>query len=272
MEPEEELVEPKIEDPETYQQPTTCLPGVTLQNSSPIEVPSQDSNNTTLTVIDNKSVHIKEELDHGCSESTVVATNFSESILTVSNLDHGFSQSTVALSNHTPNDDCNNDQLSTATIVANVDHMHLLKSLETTIRETIEVNKLQEIVELKQIVENTNLLDKCIEELTSYRKYLTESILNFHSEINKSDSQGNGALSQESCQNRLTNALKPTTGEGEEGEQVSKRQKLDVSDETVIKSEPEEGNNLVFSPIEDKITTMEVIMLLILFFFILCII
>lgn len=254
LEPDEVLIEPKIEEPETYEQPTTCFSDASVQNTSPIEVPSQDAN--TTNVLENTSLHIKEELDHVFSESTVIASNLDqESVLTIPNLDHRFSESSVIIANHILND-CNDDQVSTAT-VSNVDHMRLLKSLETTIRETIEVNKQQEIVDLKQIVEKTNLLDKCIEELTSYRKYLTESILNFHSELNNSHRTGNGMLSQKSCETRLISAS-TTKSEGEKEEQVSKRPKLDVTDETVIKSEPEEENNLVFSPIEDKITTMEV--------------
>lgn len=256
VEPDEVLIEPKIEEPETYEQSTTCFSdATTVQNTSPIEVSLQDAN--TTDVLECQSVHIKEELDHVFSESTVIASNLDQKVvLTVPKLDHEFSESTVTILNHTLND-CNDDQVSIAT-GSNVDHMRLLKSLETTIRETIKMNKQQEIVELKQIVEKTNLLDKCIEELSSYRKYLTESILIFHSELNNSHRTGNGELSQESCQTRLTSASKATTSEGEKDEQVSKRQKLDVTDETVIKSEPEEGNNLVFSPIEDKITTMEV--------------
>lgn len=228
MQPNEgELVEPKVEEPNLS---TTCFLDVTGQNSSPVEVFSQD---TTLTVLESQSIHIKEEqLDNVFSESS--NHGCSESALSVPNLDHGFSESTVAVSNRT----------------LSCDHVQQLKSLEKTICETIEVNKQLEIVELKQIVEKTNLLDKCIEELTSYRKYLTESILNFHSGINNSLRE----------KNSLPNASKLTTGDFENEEQVSKRQKLDVADETIIKSEPEEeGNNLVFSPIEDKITTMEVI-------------
>lgn len=250
LEPDEVLIEPKIEEPETYEQPTTCFSDASVQNTSP----SQDAN--TTNVLENESLDIKEELDHVFSESTVIASILDqESVLTIPNLDHRFSESSVTPANHTLND-CNDDQVSTAT-VSNVDHMRLLKSLETTIRETIKVNKQQEIVELKQIVEKTNLLDKCIEELTSYRKYLTESILNFHSELNNSHRTGNGMLSQKSCETRLISAS-ATRSEGEKEEQVSKRPKLDVTDETVIKSEPEEENNLVFSRIEDKITTMEV--------------
>lgn len=250
LEPDEVLIEPKIEEPETYEQPTTCFSDASVQNTSP----SQDAN--TTNVLENESLDIKEELDHVFSESTVNASKLDqESVLTIPNLDHRFSESSVTTANHTLND-CNDDQVSTAT-VSNVDHMRLLKSLETTIRETIKVNKQQEIVELKQIVEKTNLLDKCIEELTSYRKYLTESILNFHSELNNSHRTGNGVLSQTSCETRLISAF-TTKSEGEKEEQVSKRPKLDVTDETVIKSEPEEENNLVFSRIEDKITTMEV--------------
>lgn len=250
LEPDEVLIEPKIEEPETYEQPTTCFSDASVQNTSPW----QDAN--TTNVLENKSLDIKEELDHVFSESTVIASNLDqEFVLTIPNLDHRFSESSVTTANHTLND-CNDDQVSTAT-VSNVDHMRLLKSLETTIRETIEVNKQQEIVELKQIVEKTNLLDKCIEELTSYRKYLMESILNFHSELNNSHRTGNGVLSQKSCETRLISAF-TTRSEGEKEEQVSKRPKLDVTDETVIKSEPEEEIKLVFSRIEDKITTMEV--------------
>lgn len=250
LEPDEVLIEPKIEEPETYEQPTTCFSDASVLNTSP----SQDAN--TTNVLENTSLDIKEESDYVFSESTIIASNLDqESVLTIPNLDHRFSQSSVTTANHTLND-CNDDQVSTAT-VSNVDHMRLLKSLETTIRETIKVNKQQEIVELKQIVEKTNLLDKCIEELTSYRKYLMESFLNFHSELNNSHRTGNGVLSQKSCETRLISAF-TTKREGEKEEQVSKRPKLDVTDETVIKSEPEEEIKLVFSRIEDKITTMEV--------------